>query len=552
MVNQPLLDVLAQLSNTTSTEVSLALSVESRKGIQIISIIFMILSQGGFGLLYSGLSRARNALTPYIAVFINMFIVLFCVWGVGYTFAWMSGNKFIGHRRKWFGSEMVSTDYIPWALHACYTMFVANIACGGILERGRPITYFVLSMFLAFFIHPVVVHWAWDEEGWLQTVHLRDKTDVVFKDIGGSCVIHVAGGISGFVGALLCRPRQERTRKVSAFKILHSHSAPMTGFGGIVIYCGLITLQLTRVIATNSQANSDLIAIAIINNFLASLGSSFVVLLLAWALNNLNQSSSKSKFHWPMIQAVVNAALVGSVSVAAGCDSYYPYISFVVGLIGGLVYMFYSFVVYLCMVDDPAETFAVHFGPGFWGVLAAAIFSRTYGAAYQTKVNGTYEETPYLIFAWNLIGAIVITAWCFVLVLIILLIVLLSGKLRVKKDIECEGVDADAFQEFAYPIEAWKRAPFEEKFQMQDDVSDISEKPSMPQTDHNHDCCRYCPEHDDRYRPLPPYCPEHDDRPRSQPPRYWPEHYFNSYRPNYFMAPRAKLVRPPYGSIYKI
>lgn len=65
----------------------------------------------------------------------------------------------------------------------------------------------------------------------------------------------------------------------------------MTGFGGIVIYCGLITLQLTRVIATNSQANSDLLAIVIINNFLASLGSSFVVFLLAWALNNLNQSS---------------------------------------------------------------------------------------------------------------------------------------------------------------------------------------------------------------------------------------------------------------------
>lgn len=41
--------------------------------------------------------------------------------------------------------------------------------------------------------------------------------------------------------------------------------------------------------------------------------------------------------------------------------------------------------------------FSVHFGPGFWGVLAAAIFSRTYGAAYQTKVNGTYEETPYLV-----------------------------------------------------------------------------------------------------------------------------------------------------------
>lgn len=45
----------------------------------------------------------------------------------------------------------------------------------------------------------------------------------------------------------------------------------------------------------------------------------------------------------------------------------------------------------------------------------------------------------FQIFAWNLIGAIVVTAWCFVLVLIVLLVVLLIGKLRVKRDIEHEG-----------------------------------------------------------------------------------------------------------------
>jgi hypothetical protein len=68
---------------------------------------------------------------------------------VGYTFAWTSGNAFIGHNWKWFGTKMDSWDYLPWILHVCYTMTVVNIGCGGIIERGKPIAYFAIALSIA-------------------------------------------------------------------------------------------------------------------------------------------------------------------------------------------------------------------------------------------------------------------------------------------------------------------------------------------------------------------------------------------------------------------
>ena len=76
-------------------------------------------------------------------------IVFGCVWSVGYTFAWTSGNAFIGHNWKWFGTKMDSWDYLPWILHVCYTMTVVNIGCGGIIERGKPIAYFAIALSIA-------------------------------------------------------------------------------------------------------------------------------------------------------------------------------------------------------------------------------------------------------------------------------------------------------------------------------------------------------------------------------------------------------------------
>ena len=48
------------------------------------------------------------------------------------------------------------------------------------------------------FVYPVVVAWTWGN-GWLN--------ELGFKDFAGSGVVHLTGGISGLVGALIVGPR---------------------------------------------------------------------------------------------------------------------------------------------------------------------------------------------------------------------------------------------------------------------------------------------------------------------------------------------------------
>ena len=51
------------------------------------------------------------------------------------------------------------------------------------------------------FIYPIVAHWTWHEDGWLY--------EADFIDFAGSGAVHLVGGASGFIGALLLKPRYD-------------------------------------------------------------------------------------------------------------------------------------------------------------------------------------------------------------------------------------------------------------------------------------------------------------------------------------------------------
>jgi len=51
------------------------------------------------------------------------------------------------------------------------------------------------------FIYPVVVHWIWHPNGWLNELGLID--------FAGSGAVHLVGGSAGFVGAWILGPRYD-------------------------------------------------------------------------------------------------------------------------------------------------------------------------------------------------------------------------------------------------------------------------------------------------------------------------------------------------------
>jgi Amt family ammonium transporter len=75
---------------------------------------------------------------------------------------------------------------------------MAVIATGSIAERTNISTYVFFSFLNSGLIFPVGLAWCWND-GWLQNIG--------FIDSGGAGVVHIMGGIAGFIGTMVIGPR---------------------------------------------------------------------------------------------------------------------------------------------------------------------------------------------------------------------------------------------------------------------------------------------------------------------------------------------------------
>lgn len=87
---------------------------------------------------------------------------------------------------------------------------MATIATGSIAERTHTQTYIFFSFLTAGFIFPFGLAWVYND-GWLMNLG--------FEDNGGAAVVHLMGGLAGFMGTYLIGPRIGRfsTDKELAF-----------------------------------------------------------------------------------------------------------------------------------------------------------------------------------------------------------------------------------------------------------------------------------------------------------------------------------------------
>jgi len=58
--------------------------------------------------------------------------------------------------------------------------------------------------------HSTVAHWIWDEYGWLSAFNANPLYKTGMIDFAGSGVVHMVGGFSGLMGAMIVGPRTGR------------------------------------------------------------------------------------------------------------------------------------------------------------------------------------------------------------------------------------------------------------------------------------------------------------------------------------------------------
>ena len=326
----------------------------------IFAALLVFFMQPGFALLEAGAIQSKNAAHVAGKNILSFAIATLVFWAVGFAIAFGDGNSFFG-LSGWFVSDenafsSLSALGIPIGAKFFFQLAFAGVSLaimwGGVAERAKLSFYFIFGILFSAIIYPVVAHMVWGG-GWLGSLGMQD--------FAGSTVVHLTGGVSALIGALILGPRLGKRDKNGKNKTILGHNTVYSVLGVFILWFGWFGFNAGSTITTEG---SFFAYVAMTTNLAAAAGAVFA-LLTSWII-----------FKKADISYMLNGVLAALVAITASCAFVKPWAAVVIGAIAGVVMVFsYLFFDRVVKVDDPVGAFSVHGVAGIWGTLATGFFA---------------------------------------------------------------------------------------------------------------------------------------------------------------------------------
>jgi len=385
----------------------------------------VFLLQLGFGLWEIGNVRVGNADPILFRNLMSTCVVTLVWWSFGYAFAYGDerDGRFIGSSNVGlsdFHNAGDGTLWHSWFFEWAFAAWVCTIAFGGLAERTKLLAYLLMSFITSLIIYPIIVHWCWDQDGWASPFTNSpyfdyDPRSNGYLDFAGSGVVHFTAGIIALIGAIAVGPRKHRFPAIGAQAGIRGslvdtpfrgHSGVLAGMGMCIIWFCWYGVACGRTIFRGPAFNlaSAVVASKIaVNVTLAAATGGLCALFYSMAVQNRYN-----------ILTSLNGILVGLVSVSAACAIINPWAAIYVAFLGYLMYLFCSWVVRRCHIDDPLDTFATHAGAGWVGLMAVGFLANDLNITFAYQSNndafrrgmqiGTQITTSLAILGWSLLA----------------------------------------------------------------------------------------------------------------------------------------------------
>lgn len=346
-----------------------------------------------------------------------------------------------------FGNLSAYDGYAHFFFNYTFAATAASIVSGAVAERCSMGAYFAYSAFLSGFVYPVVAHWVWSGNGWLCAWFKDDAkyrvSEVGAIDFAGSGVVHLTGAVAALCGAFWLGPRRGRfDENTGEPQEMPSHSATMQVLGTFFLWIGWYGFNCGTVFTFGFSAYAFSAGRIAVTTTLAA---------AAGAITSMAFAYYKKPGEYDL-NAINNGALGGLVSITAGCATVAPWAAVLIGMIGGLVYQFGSWLALSVMkIDDVVDAIAVHGWCGIWGCVAAGLFSRR---TEMQEVYGSSEQGAFYgegnVLAANITLCIAVIAWTGTFMNIFFGALWAMNMLRVTEKEEEDGLDASHHGGAAY------------------------------------------------------------------------------------------------------
>jgi len=406
----------------------------------LIGAALVFFMQGGFAMVETGFTRAKNAGNIIMKNLMDFCIgtVVFMVIG----FSLMMGENYL------FGvigvpDFQIFTDYanFPWSSFVFNLVFcatAATIVSGAMAERTKFSAYCIYSAIISLVIYPIEAGWVWNSQGWL--------FNLGYIDFAGSTAIHMVGGITAFIGAAILGPRigkyvkDAKTGKKTS-RAIPGHSITLGALGVFILWFGWYGFN-----PGSTLLAVDTIGHVAVTTTLGAAAGACAAMLFTWF-----------KFGKPDLSMTLNGTLAGLVAITAPCASVSTGSAVIIGLIAGvLVVASCLFIEHTLKIDDPVGAISVHGVNGAFGTLSVGLFGEKaidvkYWSDSTSIQDGLFMGGGFHQLGVQALGVISVFGFVMVVALILFFILKKTVGLRVSEEDEVAGLDLAEHGSEAYP-----------------------------------------------------------------------------------------------------
>ncbi len=267
-------------------------------------------------------------------------------------------------------------------------------------------------------VYPIEAHWIWGE-GWLYQIG--------FHDYAGSCAIHMVGGISALIGAIILGPRigkyvKDKSGKVVKVNAIPGHSITLGALGVFILWLGWYGFN-----GAAAQSINELASI-FLTTTIAPAVATVVTMIFTWIKNGK-----------PDVSMCLNASLAGLVGITAGCDAMDAIGAAVVGVVSGILVVVVVEVLDLKLhIDDPVGAVGVHMANGIWGTIAVGLLANPDAPA---GLSGLFYTGNVSLLLVQLAGVGSVALYTIVMMVITFLLIKKLHGIRCKAEEEVTGLD---------------------------------------------------------------------------------------------------------------
>lgn len=331
---------------------------------------------------------------------------------IGYALAFGDGGVFLGTEPGRFALNNFD-DYIHFFFQYTFAATAATIVAGTIAERCKMTAYIFYSLFLTAFVYPIVVHSVWNENGFISAFNADPFRGVGMIDFAGSGVVHMTGGVTAMVAAIILGPRLGRFTDDDG-NILPEpvhfppHSVSLQVLGTFILWFGWLGFNPGSTLAISPTGYSEVASLCAVNTILSgAMGCISAIFVDSW-LGYIYSGSVEYDLSMAM-----NGCLGGLVGITAGCSVVAPWSALVIGLVSGLVYKFSSNLLVKFRVDDAVDAIPVHLFNGIWGCLAVGLFAEPTRTklAYGNDIHVGWFYSDANLLLCQFVGILFIIGW---------------------------------------------------------------------------------------------------------------------------------------------